>query len=146
MDECWDDDPSLGAPAVSNSYDSGSYFHNGGQGGGGGGGGGGYGGGGGGYNNRDRDFNRGGPNRRGPRGDGGRFGGGGGGPESCYGKSTRKSFQVQSRNIPRIIGRQGCNIKRIRYESRADVDIGESVGRRDLTITLKVDYLELESL
>lgn len=33
---------------------------------------------------------------------------------------------MQSRNIPRIIGRQGCNIKRIRTESRAEVDIDDN--------------------
>lgn len=134
MDECWDDAPSLGSgggAGVTNSYGAGSYSYNDGRGRGGGGGGG--------YNrDRDRDFgrgDRGGP-RRGTRGDGGRFGG----SETCYGKSTRKSFQVQSRNIPRIIGRQGCNIKRIRYESRAEVDIDDrNPGNGQSTITIAGD-------
>lgn len=49
----------------------------------------------------------------------------------------RTSFEVMSRNVPRIIGKAGCNIKRIRSESRAEVEVDDRVpGNGRSTIIL----------
>ncbi|XP_055640290.1 probable ATP-dependent RNA helicase DDX43 [Toxorhynchites rutilus septentrionalis] len=64
---------------------------------------------------------------------GGGDGGGGGG-----GYKERTSVEVSSRSIPRIIGRQGSNIKRIRYESQAEVEIDDKIpgnGRSTIHLT-----------
>ncbi|XP_029730158.2 probable ATP-dependent RNA helicase DDX43 [Aedes albopictus] len=101
MDECWDDDVNCNS-------------------GGGGGGGGGFGGGGGGGFTAARHT---GSKRAGGGYDYGRPSGGGG----PSGNKERTSFQVFTSKIPKIIGKGGATIKRIRYESRASVEIDDNV-------------------
>ncbi|XP_058813426.1 probable ATP-dependent RNA helicase DDX43 [Topomyia yanbarensis] len=71
------------------------------------------------------------------RGGGGGDSGGGGFSGSGKTNKERTSFEIFSRNIPRIIGRQGVVIKKIRFDSRAEVEIDESTpGNGRSTIRL----------
>lgn len=83
--------------------------------------------------------------RGGGGGGGGGFRGGRGGGNFGEESGDRTSFEINSRSVAKIIGRQGANIKRIRSESRADVEIDDNTpGNGRSTIHLKGSTSEME--
>ncbi|XP_053689269.1 probable ATP-dependent RNA helicase DDX43 [Sabethes cyaneus] len=71
-------------------------------------------------------------------GGGGGSGAGGGGGGGSQVNRERSTLEVNTRNIPRLIGRQGNIIKKIRADSRADIQIDDhhpGNGRSTVTIS-----------